>query len=109
MQRELKFKAWDKKSKVFIKSSLVNNMILPVVGTRYGFRLKSRFLLLQYIGKKDKNGKEIYDGDTDGRGNVVEFGDGSFCLNGDRLIHSSFEIAGNIYENPELIKQPATP
>lgn len=61
----------------------------------------------QYTGLKDKNGKEIYEGDKDEFGNVVEFVNGSWCLNGDRplcIFINSFEIAGNIYEQPELIK-----
>jgi hypothetical protein len=65
----------------------------------------AKFEIMQFTGLKDKNGKEIYEADTDGHGNVVEFCNGSFCLNGDRLIHSGFEVKGNIYEHPELLKQ----
>ncbi len=76
--------------------------------------------LMQYTGLKDKNGKEIYEGDVialDGGGELynfsVEFEDGCFGIrtNGKDFaelkyyIDMSFvdaEIIGNIYENPEL-------
>ena len=76
--------------------------------------------LMQYIGLKDKNGKEIYEGDilkieTDIIGEVV-FKDGCFVNNSSGWgLHTylsmptpykipEIEIIGNIYENPELLK-----
>jgi hypothetical protein len=117
--RDFKFRAWDRKSKVFIKSSLVNNMILPVRGTRNGFKLKSLFLLLQWVGLKDKAGKEIYEGDCarwkgemaqvryepDYGGYVLEW---KWSKNQHHVLLTcdvacQIIIVGNIYENPELI------
>ena len=65
---------------------------------------------LEYTGLKDKNDKEIYEGDvvktSEGENCEVIFERGEFC------IHSSIEkpkwdngveVIGNIYENPELL------
>ncbi|MEC1682489.1 YopX family protein [Bacillus mojavensis] len=76
--------------------------------------------LMQYTGMKDKNGREIYEGDIvfDERKNSAEvvFDDGCFCVIGylgDLRTHpirdslfcgERFEVIGNIYENPELLE-----
>jgi len=89
-----------------------------------------RPIFMQYTGLKDKEGKEIYEGDiikciTKQHGwphkGKVEYVEPSFKINvgkepsiregeendyyTDFYNNENFEIIGNIYENPELIKQ----
>ena len=93
-----------------------------------------KHILMQYTGLKDKNGKEIYEGDIicimedvvvetiggyprtepEGKIRYVEFHTGSWVyVNPQDKVDSSFlnffdghiyEVIGNIYENPELLK-----
>lgn len=100
----------------------------------FGFSGGYNFTIMQYTGLKDKNGKEIYEGDVvkyypagDKIGKVAAVEWGEFedcCVEGETWILSDkpwqptiwhyanyensnereIEIIGNIYENPELIK-----
>ena len=62
--------------------------------------------LMQFTGLKDKNGKEIYEGDIvrqdyDNALCEVKFISGCFSP----FKHDGqFVVIGNIYENPELLK-----
>ena len=79
--------------------------------------------IIQYVGLKDKNGKEIYEGDIvkfmdcckeEFRG-YIEYSKDKFTAyrepksfamasNQTHDLYGDFEIIGNIYENPELVK-----
>ena len=128
--RELKFRAWDKNGKRFLNGfylytgSCVGNAEIGVwnnAETDIVFDDYPQLILSQYTGLKDKNGKEIYEGDmlsVDGRNSglpvVVIYEDGAFMgaytdstfkylLNSGELHLQKTEVIGNVYENPELL------
>lgn len=123
--RELKFRAWDRvKRKMLYGVSPFNVRITdenePLLSLEYSKHDDCEFE--QYTGLKDKNGKEIYEGDVVGlkwtkRLYVVTYRiyDASFILENDEweeTIHLSldkddFEVFGNVHENPELLEQEA--
>jgi len=124
--REIKFRAWDSINKIWIDPFKLILMrcgsvqsVESLDGEIYGTH---QVFLNQYTGLKDRNGKEIYEGDVlRGYGSaikrfVVSFSNGSFVLyhNFGRwgLLSRIFEIEelpveiiGNLYENPELLNQ----
>ena len=119
MSREIKFRAWDKKRSImdfgyFTPSDFWGD------GQMHESPIKDfepeDFVWMQYTGLKDKNGKEIYEGDVieDSIGNtVVIFKDGAFRIDiafyptlGD--YNYSCSVLGNIYENPELLTPSET-
>lgn len=119
-----KFRAWDRKEKKMICPALViRNMgfgdgsVVVNTDARKGNELD----WMQYTGLKDKNGKEIIESDLvkDDYGHtlLVEWRNGGFVATLDSLEvegqelqgvyeenKTSFEVIGNIYNNPELIK-----
>lgn len=112
MNREIKFRVFDKKNGIYYYSELIT--ISP---TR--IRIVNRDLdsddciVQQFTGLKDKNGREIYEGDILKYSNglnylihQIEFFDGCFGLYNYPLFNCStkmLEILGNIFENPELL------
>lgn len=129
--REIKFRAWDKNTKIMIPWD-------HLVKSRISFRTfrwalvsenSENIELMQYTGLKDKNGIEIYEGDilraADGYAGVIEYDSNRAQYFGrntklnyideeyDTLYteDGSFktaEIIGNRYENPELLKEEPT-
>ena len=127
--REIKFRAWIKEKKAIFEVILIDYVTKKVTYLleRVGHLLNVRndkfndIELMQYTGLKDKNNKEIYESDIlfesfGERYYKVIFENGSFRaeFNGDfeeysfdliDVVAQSCEVAGNIYENPELIKE----
>ncbi len=99
--REIKFRFKVPNSDQFIYKSLVDL-----------FKPSGDSVAMQYTGLKDKNGKEIYEGDIARfreYNHHINFSDGGFYVGDfDTLgsINTAVEIIGNIYENPELLKEP---
>ena len=59
--REIQFRAWDKEAKEMLPN--VQNHIGPVESAFGGLLRQDRYIIMQYTGRKDKNGVEIYGGD----------------------------------------------
>lgn len=145
--REIKFRAWDKECKRMITGAYPagiyasDGQLQPMIyldgsvvlmsdedGGKSGIwehEVSNELEIMQYTGLKDKNGKEIYEGDivrnTDGEIFRVDYAgrwarymlsyDGEWCIKyledyGKLETYSlNMEVIGNIYENPELLKE----
>lgn len=128
--REIKFRAWDKNKNKMYQVRGINfdneDLWLKINETQIMGANLFEVELMQYTGLKDKNGKEIYKGDIlqfyndvdyiikPGYAKVV-FKDGAFCCKHFRygteylanmdMSDMDITVVGNIYENPELLKE----
>ena len=148
--REIKFRAWDKVNKKMLYQSgwtgkpqffvfdkdvwgvpeLLKGQIVNLLTTV--LEIKEGLIPLEYTGLKDKNGKEIYEGDIINiscnqtrnviaeKKMVVNYAEDTYAYfslieiekwgkdNGSYYSHLNTwykpEVVGNIYENPELLK-----
>ncbi len=125
MQREIKFRAWDNFFKQMYYFDFENNIEvrsghLWIVHEEGAVSSKSPSIkIMQYTGLKDRNDKEIYEGDLvavadyaswEGLYKVIWDEENSMYMiedaYGDREKLCEFEeylVKGNIYENPELL------
>jgi len=118
--REIRFRAWDNEQK-----RMVYGLDIQFWGGGDGIKdiqpVGNTAPLMQYTGLKDKNGKEIYEGDIldnpagyPGPASIVKWNDegayfhiyrgdalSGYTLRGETSRH---QVIGNIYENPNLIK-----
>lgn len=115
--REIKFRAYDKKYKRWLTSISVfsDGSWYGTYDTTEGYTEEDGCVLMQFTGLKDKNGKEIYEGDvvkTPAGNGPIEWRNGChwICWNakdGTTLFDTPkdmIEVLGNIYENQDLLK-----
>ena len=119
-----KFRAWDKETKMMIEISLIDFEMHVIRGTHWKFgeteSIKfNDIALMQSTGLKDKNGKEIFEGDIVKMAKdvyseptyyeVVRHYGGAYRLESKQhgcelwLRHADCVVVGNIYENKELL------
>ena len=122
--RKIKFRLWDTHTKTFIffntkkfqlddSLNTITFQCSPVLGEKDPNG--NRFSFSQFTGLLDKNGKEIFEGDIvslkDGIGMEIRWNETELqCfINNENCMNFSgwydeMAIIGNIYQNPELLK-----
>jgi uncharacterized phage protein (TIGR01671 family) len=136
MNREIKFRAWDfRHKKMFGVDALYQNQVdyiddklteFSAFKPCYGYLSRDEVVVMQFTGLKDKNGKEIYEGDIilshkeynsySGLNSTIYAGNKYQIKNNGwrfylepsslyRVDMEEIEVIGNIYENPELINE----
>lgn len=132
--REFKFRVWDKKTKQFLNQK-EHYLTLDGSGIVYNYKEldlgllgadSGNFVIQQFTGLKDKNGREIYEGDIikqqhHDHSKAMKFETQNYEVKFQTMVethgkyYSGFyadvfeiykycEVIGNIFENPELLK-----
>jgi uncharacterized phage protein (TIGR01671 family) len=114
--RIIKFRAWDKTNKNMLYDVATGVITIwdyaKLPGSKERSAKSDDCEFMQFTGIIDKNGKEIYEGDIvkSYKTFVVEWEEdedidyGYIGFNLNRHYQDRYEVIGNIYENPELLK-----
>jgi len=119
--REIKFRQWYDREMRYLDNVFVGVGQIGFSDTDWvdlGNHDEEHTGIMQYTGLKDKNGKEIYEGDivrltTKTGGDIDRLCEWDYRVNGWRFQGFNYsgddqriiEVIGNIYENPELLKE----
>ena len=122
--REIKFRAWHKEKKIMGEVLGIDILHKEIFFSNedvdcYEHTDFKDIELMEYTGLKDKNNKEIYEGDIVTLHNskykvIFNSKEAGFVLRDDEFEmnipftnnnNKRMEIIGNIYENPELLKE----
>ncbi len=121
MQREIKFRVWhkpEKKMHFYLKVKFGKSTNITLEGKFKDVdQITTKTVpndhleIMQFTGLLDQNGKEIYEGDITRCGQEEKIGvvewhkEFAMFTNCAVADPNKCEVIGNIYENPELIKQ----
>jgi uncharacterized phage protein (TIGR01671 family) len=122
--REIKFRAWNEKHRKWIEPAtigIVADGIMFYADGIWKLNPEDGIQIMQFTGIKDKNGKEIYEGDivistlettlgftkvtysmVEGKG--ISLARLIYAIENDLARGEKIQVIGNIYENPELLK-----
>ena len=117
--RTIKFRVWDIKEQKMFFSHIHRCFYLDIFAGNMLFGDPNNFIIQQFTGLKDQNGKEIYEGDILYRPAVrikyiceYDVDECAYILtydNGDDYIYltdfKEIGVIGNIYENKELLNE----
>ena len=118
--REIKFRAWDNN----VKEMIIQDNTDRIDKIPHYWETHIKTTIMQYTGLKDKNGKDVYEGDiiimegnissckgvvefiNQGSNNILGY---AIKINKNEIRYifadDKLEVIGNIYENKELLEE----